>query len=106
MVLLAQPRSGRRRLHRALPRRAGPQDAQPGRPVHSVRRACESGSFFAAWAPCDRSLDAAALIEFAGSQAATRIGVHDRLGLGQLLAGDALEPAEAVYHHHLDLRIQ
>jgi len=51
-------------------------------------------------------LDAAALIEFAGSQAATRIGVHDRLGLGQLLAGDALEPAEAVYHHHLDLRIQ
>ena len=103
MVLQAQPRNGHHRPHRALPRRAGPQDAQPGRPVHSVRRACESG---AAWAPCDRSLDAAALIEFAGSQAATRIGVHDRLGVGQLLAGDALGPAEAVYHHHLDLRIQ
>ena len=62
---------------------AGPgQRGAPG-PVEPVTRSAPPA--------CDRPLDAAAaLVELAGSQGHEVKGVHDRPGLGGLLAGGAL----------------
>lgn len=47
-------------------------------------------------------MDAAALVELAGSQGHDVEGVYDCPGFGKLLAGGALDSREAVHRHHLN----
>ena len=47
---------------------------------------------------------AAALVELTGSQEYDVKGVYDYTGLGELLAGGALEPGVTVHRHHLSKR--